>query len=202
MSVAGHRAPTPGIYTPSSTPYTPTGTPTTSIPTSPTSMPSLLLDDDIDAEANTKKHGLILTHFPFSLVLDITTSEPRDVLQSERTTLVFVRFATSLFFTALGIMYNFKLKTADDETSTTSKYTENQRSIFSTVVSYLLIVLALATLIISWINYFVTVRQYAEHKIYTYNFNNFSTVVIVTAVIITLIGICVALIVESMLQES
>lgn len=104
-------------------------------------------------------------------------------------------------------MYNFKLQTANTndgsgDAAAISRYTERKRSLFSTIVSYLLIALALATLIVSSINYFITIRHYADHKIYTYNFNNFPTMIIMTSVILTLIGICVALIVESMLQES
>lgn len=138
--------------------------------------------------------------FPYSLVLKVTSSEPRDVLQSERTCLAFIRFACALFFTALGIIFNFKL----DLSGKTSKTPKNRflESTYSTVVSFILIGLALFTLAISGVNYFVTVRRYANHKIKTYSFNNLTTVVCMTSVVLTLAGISVSLIVEGYRQEA
>lgn len=132
--------------------------------------------------------------FPYSLVLKITSSEPRDVLQSERTCLAFIRFACALFVTALGLIFNFKLDLSGKTPKTpTSKFLE---STYSTVVSFILIALALFTLLLSAVNYFVTVGRYANHKIKTYSFNNLTTVVCMTSIVLTLTGISVSLIVE------
>ncbi|EMG48562.1 hypothetical protein G210_0853 [Candida maltosa Xu316] len=76
--------------------------------------------------------------FPYSLIMKVETSEPRDVLQSERTCLTFVRFSTALFFTALGIILNFKLDTSgelhDPDDNKRKKYFNH--TAFNTAISY------------------------------------------------------------------
>ncbi|CAN3474172.1 hypothetical protein DICA0_A05974 [Diutina catenulata] len=141
----------------------------------------------------------LLGRFPYNLVMEVSASEPRDVLQSERTTLTFTRFATTLMFTALGMILNFKINSTGE-----GKEPEHHASDFSrwcqTVVSYVLLVLSLFTLILSGVNYMVTVRRYANHKIQTFAFNNWVTAVCFSAVVITLAAVCVLFIVEGYLS--
>lgn len=137
--------------------------------------------------------NLTLLHtFPYTLLMKVSTSEPRDLLQLERTCLTFVRLASSLFFTALGIMLNFKLDTSGGSQKSSS-------TLFSVTVSFILLGLGFAALVISGIDYFITIDRYAKHKIDTYNFTNFSTVICMTCIIITLMGISISLIVEEYL---
>ncbi|CAK7914014.1 hypothetical protein CAAN1_18S01838 [[Candida] anglica] len=139
----------------------------------------------------------LLSHLHPHIEMKVSSSEPRDALQSERTCLTFIRFATTLFFTALGITFNFRFQTSDVKDSK-----ENKRTKFSTVVSMILIALSLSVLLVSAINYFKTINRYAAHKIQNYGFNNLTSVVCVTAVIITLMGINISLIIEGYLEES
>lgn len=136
--------------------------------------------------------------FPKLKVLDITLSEPRDVLQSERTLLSFVRFSTSLYFAATGMIMGFHLRTSGKEHHHLPNF---QSGTFNRVMAGILILLAFATLIISGVNYFRTVRRYSQKRIHTYGFNNATMIVCVTAVVLTLIGINVALIVDRLLDK-
>lgn len=135
--------------------------------------------------------------FPALKVLEITLSEPRDVLQSERTLLSFVRFSTALYFAATGMVMGFHLRTSGKEHGLLPKL---HNGVFNKVMAGILILLAFATLIISGINYFRTVRRYSQKRIHTYGFNNATMIVCVTAVVLTLIGINVALIVERLVD--
>ncbi|PVH16014.1 uncharacterized protein CXQ87_003877 [Candidozyma duobushaemuli] len=135
--------------------------------------------------------------FPASKVLEITSSEPRDVLQSERTLLSFVRFSTALYFAATGMVMGFHLRTSGKDHGSLPKF---NNGVFNKVMAGILILLAFATLIISGINYFRTVRRYSQERIHTYGFNNVTMIVCVTAVVLTLIGINVALIVERLVD--
>ena len=77
----------------------------------------------------------------YSLVMKVETSEPRDVLQLERTCLTFVRFSTALFFTALGIILNFKLDTSgspDDNSGNNKKKYFNHTAFNSAILIYYL----------------------------------------------------------------
>lgn len=134
---------------------------------------------------------------PVSLVIKVSSSEPRDVLQSERTCLTFIRFATSLFFTALGVVLNFQLRTDNGEVDPIRHVKDK----FSHAISLVLIVLSFFTLSVSGVNYFKTVNRYAKGKIQTYNFNNVPTVICITSVVITLMVILISLIIERYISE-
>lgn len=140
--------------------------------------------------------------FPYSLIMKVANSEPRDVLQSERTCLTFIRFSTSLFFTALGVILNFQLNTSSEPNDPNKKLPGFNKSLFSKIISFLLIILSFSTLLISGINYMITINRYANHKIHTYSFNNLATVICITSVIITLIVISISLIIERYIQEA
>ena len=142
----------------------------------------------------------LLGKVPYSLIIKVSASEPRDVLQLERTCLSFIRFAASLFFTALGIVINFKLDSSGHNGK--KKQRPFNSSKYSTVVSFILLALSFSVLVISGINYFVTVKRYAKHKIETYNFNNIVTVICMTSIILTLMGISISLIIEGYLEDS
>ncbi|KAJ8140535.1 hypothetical protein OY671_006274 [Metschnikowia pulcherrima] len=138
------------------------------------------------------------TWFPKSHIIRVDLSEPRDVLQSERTFLGFIRFALSLYFTAIGLILGFRLKSDSDGDSGA----KNTFSLFNKVVSFMLVFLAFSTLAMAAVNYFRTVRRYSQRKIRTHGTNNTVSVVCVTAVVVTLAGLNVSLIVERYLQES
>ncbi|KAI5968226.1 hypothetical protein CANMA_002442 [Candida margitis] len=156
------------------------------------------------ATIDDEENAHVSSHFPYSLIMKVVSSEPRDVLQSERTFLTFTRFATALFFTALGIILNFKFDTSGDSTKNSPseagpKHRFNHTK-YSVAVSYILLVLSLFVLVFSGLSYYVTINRYAQHKIATYNFNNLPTAACITGVIITLIVINVTLIVEGFLE--
>lgn len=147
----------------------------------------------LDYEEPTERTGL-LDGFPYSLVMKVSSLEPRDVLQTERTCLTFIRFSTTLFFTALGIVLNFRLESD-------GKGKKTAQSTFSKVVAYALLTLSIATLLVSGVNYFLVVNRYAMHKISTTNATSFASMMCVTGVIITLVGINIGLIIEGYIEE-
>jgi uncharacterized membrane protein YidH (DUF202 family) len=152
--------------------------------------PILGLSND---EAEVNESTFLLAGFPYSLVLDITSSEPRDVLQSERTCLTFVRFSTTLFFGALGIILNFRIDSSGDSTPDNHK---SFHTITSTVISYILLVFAVAILLIAGYDYIRTVKRYASHHIITHGFNDAITIVCMTGVVVSLFAINILLLVE------
>ena len=88
----------------------------------------------------------VQSKFPYSLVMKVETSEPRDVLQLERTCLTFVRFSTALFFTALGIILNFKLDTSGSPDDNSGNNKKNISITRHSIVPYLIYYLFLPCL--------------------------------------------------------
>lgn len=134
--------------------------------------------------------------FPYNLILDVTSSEPRDVLQSERTCLTFIRFTTALFFAALGVVLNFQLSYKDEVVP------RKRHPQYTGPIAYLLMAMSLTQLVVSGVNYWITINRYAKHKIATYNFNNFVTVVCMTIIVFMLIVISILLLIERYMRES
>lgn len=140
------------------------------------------------------------TYFPWAHIIEITLSEPRDVLQSERTFLTFIRFSVSIYFTAIGMILGFRLQSVESPIGRKNpNFNENA---FNHAISYLLIFLSFAILLICSMNYFKTVRRYSQKRIHTYAASNTAMVVCVTAIVVTLIAINVSMIVERYTQES
>ncbi|CUM62901.1 uncharacterized protein PRCAT00000460001 [Priceomyces carsonii] len=136
------------------------------------------------------------TTFPYSLTLKVQTSEPRDILQLERTCLSFIRFTTALFFTALGIILNFKIDSSNDGGGSHKLHHS-----YSAAISFLVLILAAVLLIVSLLNYLTSVDRYATGKIKTYRFNNLHTVIIMTGVVLAVTSICIILIIEEYISS-
>lgn len=132
--------------------------------------------------------------FPYPLLMKISSSEPRDLLQLEQTYLIFLRFGTTLFITSLGIVLNFKF----DSSKSGRKFKKDflKASKFSKAIAYILIALSIFVLVLSTLNYFNAVKRYANRKIHT-RVHNTVTVVSMTAIMLILMGISILLIVEA-----
>lgn len=138
--------------------------------------------------------------FPQGHILEVSLSEPRDVLQSERTFLTFIRFSLSLYFTAIGMTLGFRLRSVG-EPSNDRDLPKFNTTVFNHIVSFILIFLAFATLVVAGTNYFRTVRRYSQRRIHSYGTNNTVMVVCITAVVVTLVAVNISLIVERYLQD-
>lgn len=141
-----------------------------------------------------QKSLYLLGNFPYTLVMKIVASEPRDVLNLEITCLLFIQFSTSLFMTALGIMLNFKL----DSSGGAQRGKDNSTSI--TVISFMLVGLSLVVMVVAGINYFVSVDRYAKHKVRVH-FSKLMSVFSLTSTIVILIAINLYLIVDEFRQD-
>lgn len=131
----------------------------------------------------------LLSNFPYSLLLPVAYSEPRDVLASERTCLSFVRFATALFFASVGIILNFRINSSEQPMPTIHTS--------SVIISYILLSLSSLILVISIVNYLKTVKRYASNYIKVDAYDGKATVTLVSAVVLCLLGVNIALLVES-----
>lgn len=138
-------------------------------------------------------------YFPRSHILDITLSEPRDVLTSERTFLTFVRFSISLYFVAIGMILGFRLRSVDIPARERQPGFNDR--LFNHLMSYLLIFLSFAILMVCSFNYFTTVRRLSQKRIHTYAVSNKLMVGCVSAMVVTLIAINISLIVERLTRE-
>ncbi|KAI3404994.2 hypothetical protein KGF56_002159 [Candida oxycetoniae] len=166
--------------------------------------PEMVINANNENNSNGNDDVKVMSHFPYNLVIKVATSEPRDVLQSERTCLTFVRFAAALFFTALGIILNFKLDTSGNNLlDKPGKHPRGfNHSKYSQAASFVMLILSLLVLVISTINYFITINRYAQRKIETYNFNNLTTMICMTGIIVSLGVINITMIIEGFLEES
>ncbi|OBA21532.1 hypothetical protein METBIDRAFT_15140, partial [Metschnikowia bicuspidata var. bicuspidata NRRL YB-4993] len=126
-------------------------------------------------------------------IIPVDLSEPRDMLQSERTLLGFVRFALTLSFTAIGLILGFHLKSRGAKNGSD---VGPRWSLFNQAVPFFLAFLALATLATSIANYFQTVKRYSRHRIQNSGPKSALLVVCVTAVVVTLAGLNISLTVE------
>ncbi|GEQ67797.1 hypothetical protein JCM33374_g1462 [Metschnikowia sp. JCM 33374] len=161
-----------------------------------------ILESPAADEAEEFSPGHRQAWFPQSHILRVELSEPRDVLQSERTFLGFIRFALSLFFTAIGLILGFHLRSDTPENGDNGGGPKPRRfSLFNKVVSFLLVFLAFSTLTVAGVNYFMSVRRYSQRKIQTQGSNSMVSVVCVSAVVVTLAGLNVSLIVERYIQD-
>ncbi|ODQ80583.1 hypothetical protein BABINDRAFT_7299 [Babjeviella inositovora NRRL Y-12698] len=124
-----------------------------------------------------------------SLIMENTTSQPRDGLQAERTTLTFTRFSATLAFTSVAMVLNYRL-----ESSSLPEDDGFHRSKFTLPVGILLITLALSSLVVSGFNYVKTIRHYASGKIKTVS--SLPTILLVSCIVVVLLGINIGLIID------
>lgn len=148
-----------------------------------------------EPEADTGETTALLAQFPYSMVLKVAFSEPRDVLASERTCLAFIRFSTTLFFAALGIILNFKINSSGEVDTSPGKL-----HLSSQAIAYALLVFAALVLVVSGVNYMLAIDKYARNKVVVNGYSNGFTLVVVTGVVLALLGINMALIVEGFIS--
>ena len=141
-----------------------------------------------------QKSLYLLRQFPYTLVIKIVSSEPRDVLNLEITCLLFIQFSTSLFMSALGVMLNFRLDTSGNA----QRGRDNSSNI--TAISFMLVGLSLVVMVVAGINYFVSVDRYARHKVRV-QFSKFISVFSLTSTIVILIAINLYLIVDELRHD-
>lgn len=138
-------------------------------------------------EASETDH--LLGWLPSSKTLTCTLSEPRDLLQNERTCLSFSKFSIALFFCAYSVILGFSF-TDDKSRPTPSK------SRFTVIVFSILVFLALLSLVTALLSYFQTVRRLTQRRIHTIGPHKGLVMFSFTAVMITLITVNSLLIAE------
>lgn len=109
--------------------------------------------------------------FETDLIIDNTTSEPRDILMTERTALSWVKFSVTLSAIAITIITNFRLDTSGDgkKIGDGEKDTPPWFAKFSYAISILFVLLSMATLFIGCLSYFQSIYNYKEHMVNTYS---------------------------------
>ncbi|KAG0687968.1 hypothetical protein C6P40_001582 [Pichia californica] len=104
------------------------------------------------------------------LMIDNTTSEPRDILMTERTALSWVKFSITLATIAITIVTNFRLDTSGNNSGGGND--ENSPPWlpkFSYGTAILFVLLSMATLSIGCLSYFQSIYNYKEHSVNTYS---------------------------------
>lgn len=102
------------------------------------------------------------------LMVDNTTSEPRDILMTERTALSWVKFSITLAAIAITIVTNFRLDTSGDG-GDGDRRPPPWVPRFSYGVSILFILLSMATLFVGCLSYFQSIYNYKAHRVNTYS---------------------------------
>lgn len=146
------------------------------------------LEPEDNTEVQPTEHDHLLGWLP-SVTLECTLSEPRDLLQNERTLLSFSKFSTALFFCAFSVILGFSFT---DEKSKP----KHEKTVLSDVVFSVLIFLALFGLVVALISYFQTVRRLTQGRIHTIGPHKGVVMACFTAVVVTLITVNSLLIAE------
>lgn len=146
------------------------------------------LEPEDGPEVQPTEHDHLLTWLP-STTLECTLSEPRDLLQNERTLLTFSKFSTALFFCAFSVILGFSF--TDEKERPRPGKTTLAKCVFS-----ILIFLALFGLIVALVSYFQTVRRLTQGRIHTIGPHKGIVMACFTAVVVTLIIVNSLLIAE------
>ncbi|CDK27561.1 unnamed protein product [Kuraishia capsulata CBS 1993] len=102
------------------------------------------------------------------LIIENKTSEPRDLLMTERTTLSWIRFSTVLALGCCSVMLNYRFDTdSSDDGDNGDGGAGSSHSAAKLTIGALFAALSLFCLIIPGYNYFKAVRNYATEKIET-----------------------------------
>lgn len=143
-------------------------------------------EDDPEVQPTETDHLLGCLH---TTTLKCTLSEPRDLLQNERTLLSFSKFSTALFFCAFSVILGFSF--TDEQPRL-----QHNKTILATVVFSVLIFLALFGLIVALVGYIQTVKRLTQGRIHTIGPHKGVVMACFTAVVVTLIIVNSLLIAE------
>lgn len=103
------------------------------------------------------------------LIIDNTTSEPRDILMTERTALTWIKFSITLAAIAITIVTNFRLDTSLKGFSTSNSSDPVWFPKFSYAISIVFVLLSMATLCVGALSYYQSIYNYKTHHINTYS---------------------------------
>lgn len=127
---------------------------------------------------------LLARWWPQSDIVANRTSEPRDLLMSERTFLSWVKCGVTLCLVAMLVSLNFRLNTQGKDGKVSHKDTPG-----SFVVSLLLCILGIGCFLVACIAYFQALKSYRDQKIKTYNARFLSSYLSILCV--TLFGVSI-----------
>lgn len=121
------------------------------------------------------------------LMIDNTTSEPRDILMTERTALSWVKFSITLAAITITIVTNFRLDTSGDGDS--DKKSPPWLPKFSYGISILFVILSMATLFVGSLSYFQSIYNYKAHRVNTYSLESTLGFLFVVGVVLLAVNI-------------
>lgn len=101
------------------------------------------------------------------LAIDITGSEPRDILMTERTGLTWIKFSVTLATVAVTIITNFRLETEKQSPDYTPP---SWLPAFSYGVAVLFVLLSMATLCVGGASYVQSIYNYRMRRVNTFSF--------------------------------
>lgn len=141
--------------------------------------------------------GLLVSRFknlPTMLVLENRTSEPRDALLSERTTLSWIRFAGTLALSSVAIMLNYRFQTDGSDNNNNGSHNFTKSSGYIITIGVTFSVLSLCSIILGGYNYFQTVNHCISQKIKI--FDSRPTLLLLTLIVTVMLVVSITLIVD------
>lgn len=95
------------------------------------------------------------------LVMNITTSEPRDLLMIERNCLSMVKFGVVLSLTSIAMLVNFGFGKREK--------LEGDKKILFTIFGSIFMLLSLLSLVLGALNYYHSIGRYTKEKVEVFN---------------------------------
>ncbi|ODV84758.1 hypothetical protein CANARDRAFT_235280 [[Candida] arabinofermentans NRRL YB-2248] len=132
---------------------------------------------------------MLLSFLPASdLLIENRTSESRDILMTERTTLSWIKFSTVLSLAAVAIVLNYRIDTSDmRDPGFSDPVRDSKKPINVIVISCLFAAMSLGAVLLSGYNYFRAIYNYKDERIET--LDNKLTSIFLTVCIVTLLAI-------------
>lgn len=128
------------------------------------------------------------------LMIDNTTSEPRDILMTERTALSWVKFSITLAAIAITIVTNFRLDTSGDGNN--GENSPIWLTKFSYGISILFVLLSMATLFVGCLSYFQSIYNYKAHRVNTYSLKTTLGFLFIVGIVLLAVNIVFVISVE------
>lgn len=132
------------------------------------------------------KHDVTNLFIETELAIDITGSEPRDILMTERTGLTWIKLSVTLTAVAITIITNFRLETNRENPNYSPPH---WLPAFSYGVAILFALLSMATLFVGGASYTQSVYNYRMHRINTFSFTTALGFLFVVGVVLLSINI-------------
>ncbi|KAH3674209.1 hypothetical protein WICMUC_003451 [Wickerhamomyces mucosus] len=127
-------------------------------------------------------------------ITNVTTSIPRDCLQSERSLLQYCKFSGMLCFASLAILLDFKFSSTSEKGSKIISSSFSPTT-FSKALGIILFFLSVGSLVLGGFNYYVSTKNYIQN--HTKISPKSTTKYFLMILVLTLLSLDITLLIES-----